>query len=239
MGALAARLVDRLERLGEDGRLLLGARRLVEPAPVDENAQVGDALLLKVCPMGLEGVDDEPVGSVAAGSRRCGRLERAALSLGGGAAGSGALERHAVGVGVLLGPPVVRERDGGQRLPGLGLGVDLAQLLHRDQGLGRQLVAALGQPAAALLLHPRAAQDEGGLAIERAQGLPERLGVGVLGPELCQIAGRQLAHAGDLGADGLLRVRRRAGRKLDWHRFGRLGLRRWRFGQLDSTRVRT
>ena len=128
-------------------------------------------------------------------------------------------EGHAVGVGVLLGPPVVRERDGGQRLLGLGLGVDLAQLLHRDQGLGRQLVAALGQPAAALLLHPRAAQDERGLAVERAQGLPERLGVGVLGAELCQFGWRQLAHAVHLGADGLLRVRRRAGRELDRWRF--------------------
>ena len=60
MLALSACLVDRLERLGEDGRLLLGARRLVEPAPVDENAHVRDALFLEVCPMGLEGVDDEP-----------------------------------------------------------------------------------------------------------------------------------------------------------------------------------
>ena len=60
LGALAARLVDGLERLGKDGRLLLGARRLVEPAPVDENAHVRDALFLEVCPMGLEGVDDEP-----------------------------------------------------------------------------------------------------------------------------------------------------------------------------------
>ena len=100
-----------------------------------------------------------------------------------------------------------------------GLCVDLAQLLHRDQGLGRQLVAALGQPAAALLLHPRAAQDERGLAVERAQRLPERLGVGVLGAELCQFGWRQLAHAVHLGADGLLRVRRRAGRELDRWRF--------------------
>ena len=60
MLALSACLVDRLERLGEDGRLLLGARRLVEPAPVDENAHVRDAYFLEVCPMGLEGVDDEP-----------------------------------------------------------------------------------------------------------------------------------------------------------------------------------
>ena len=133
---------------------------------------------------------------------------------------------------MLLGPPVVRERDRGQRFlgmrgalfgivvrKGLGLCVDLAQLLHRDQGLGRQLVAALGQPAAALLLHPRAAQDERGLAVERAQGLPERLGVGVLGAELCQFGWRQLAHAVHLCADGLLRVRRRAGRELDRWRF--------------------
>ena len=68
--ALSACLVDRLERLGEDGRLLLGARRLVEPAPVDENAHVRDALFLEVCPMGLEGVDDEPVGSITTGSKR-------------------------------------------------------------------------------------------------------------------------------------------------------------------------
>ena len=111
---------------------------------------------------------------------------------------------------------------------GQGLCVDLAQLLHRDQGLGRQLVAALGQPAAALLLHPRAAQDERGLAVERAQGLPERLGVGVLGAELCPFGWRQLAHAVHLGADGLLRVRRRAGRELDRWRFRLLRLRRRR-----------
>ena len=60
MLALSACLVDRLERLGEDGLLLLGARRLVEPAPVDENAHVRDAAILELCPMGLEGADDEP-----------------------------------------------------------------------------------------------------------------------------------------------------------------------------------
>ena len=157
------------------------------------------------------------LGSITTGSRRRRLAGRAELW--GGAAGR-APEGDAVGVGVLLGPPVVRERDRGQRsAPGRGLCVDLAQLLHRDQGLAGQLVAALGQPAAALLLHPRAAQDERGLAVERAQGLPERLGVGVLGAELCQFGWRQLAHAVHLGADGLLRVRRRAGRELDRWRF--------------------
>ena len=61
----------------------------------------------------------------------------------GGGAARRAPEGDAVGVGVLLGPPVVRERDRGQRsVHGtlgmlFGLCVDLAQLLHRDQGLAR------------------------------------------------------------------------------------------------------
>ena len=110
------------------------------------------------------------LGSTTTEGAGFGRLAGRA-EFGGGAAGR-APEGDAVGVGVLLGPPVVRERDRGQRFlgmrgalfgivvrKGLGLCVDLAQLLHRDQGLGRQLIAALGQPAAALLHHPRAAQD--------------------------------------------------------------------------------
>ena len=80
MLARSACLVDRLERLGEDGRLLLGARRLVESAPVDENAHVRDALFLELPPMGLEGVDDEP-GQHHAREQASGGWQ-AALSLG-------------------------------------------------------------------------------------------------------------------------------------------------------------
>ena len=122
----------------------------------------------------------------------------------------GAPERLPVGVGVLLGPPVVRERDRRQRgraLPNniLRLGVDLAQLPHSDGRLGRQFRASLQQPAAALRLEPRGAQDQRRLAVERAQGLPECLGLGVLGAERCELGGRKLTHAGDLGADRCLR----------------------------------
>ena len=115
----------------------------------------------------------------------------------------GAPERLSVGVGVLLGPPVVRERDRRQRcraLPAirsLRLGVDLAQLPHSNGRLGRQFRASLRQPAAALRLEPRGAQDQRRLAVERAQGLPERLGLRVLGAERRELGGRKLLHAGD------------------------------------------
>ena len=137
----------------------------------------------------------------------------------------GAPERLPVGVGVLLGPPVVRERDRRQRVFGLGLGVDLAQLLHGDGRLGRQFRASLQQPAAALRLEPRGAQDQRRLAVERAQGLPERLGLGVLGAERRELGGRKLAHAGHLPPDRCLRVGRRALWKDD-----RRDLERWIVG---------
>jgi hypothetical protein len=145
-------LVDRLQARFECFILVRGARGLPEGAVVDEEAEVSHLLLLELelVPPRLERCNDQ-------------------------------LEGLAVRIRMLLGAPKVAERDDGQRaVYARGRLGDGAQLGHGDRRLGRQWVAALGQPAASLFHDPRRSENERRVAGARLESEEQLLWVRVL-----------------------------------------------------------